>query len=53
MDMGQIKRWFMENVDDDADAIEDEMSRVAEEKVDAEFDRIAEEKADAKSKRED
>jgi hypothetical protein len=45
MDMGQIKRWFMENVDDDFDAVEHEMSRVAEEMVDAEFDRIAEEKA--------
>ncbi len=50
MYMGQIKRWFMENMDDDADAVEDEMSRVAEEMVDAEFDRIAEEKADAQPK---
>ena len=47
MDMGQIKRWFIENMDDDADAVEDEMSRIAEEMVDAEIDRIAEEKANA------
>lgn len=50
MDMGQIKRWFIENMDDDADAVEDEMSRIAEEMVDAEIDRIAEEKADANSR---
>lgn len=43
MDMAQIKRWFMENMDDDFDAVEDEMSRVAEEMVDAEIDRRVEE----------